>query len=99
MVKKQILVVDGQLDTYRSIAAHMQKEEITVCHVASASEALDRITKVDCCLVILSNQLSGISSVEMLRIIRLTQRIPIMVLTMPLRPDEKVALFQAGAEA
>lgn len=57
------------------------------------------MVKVDYCLAILSNQLPGISGIEMLRIMRLTQHFPIMVLTAPLSSDEKISLFQAGADA
>lgn len=99
MVKRQILVVDNELDIGHSITACMQDESTDVRCITSASEALNSITKVDYCLAIVSNQLPGISGVEMLRIIRLTQRIPIMVLTEPLSPDENVVLFQAGADA
>lgn len=97
--KKRILVVDGDLDVCHSIMAHMKDECKDVCCMASVSEAMDSIMKVDYCLVIMSNQLPGISGMEMLRIIRLTQSIPIMVLTTPLSSDEKVTLFRAGADA
>ncbi len=99
IVKNRILVIDNDLDTCRDITAHMQGEHTDVCCIASVSEALDSIMKVDYCLIILSNQLPGISGMEMLRIIRLTQRIPINVLTAPLFPNDKVALFRAGADA
>lgn len=79
--------------------AHMKDENADVCYIASASEAIDSIMKSNYCLVILSNQLPGISGIEMLRIIRLTQQIPIIVLTAPLPPNDKIALLRAGADA
>jgi len=77
----------------------MQNETTDVCCMAAASEALDSIMKTDYCFIILSNQLPGISGMEMIRIVRLTQHIPIMVVTTPLLPNDKIALSQAGADA
>lgn len=99
MVRNQILVVADDLDVCHTIETHMQDKGDDVHCIVSVSEALDSITKVDYCLAIVSNQLPGISGIEMLRIMRLTQHFPIMVLAAPLSPDEKVALFQAGADA
>lgn len=99
MIKRRILVVDNDLDICHTIAVHMQTESTDICCMPSASEALDSIMRVDYCLVILSNQLPGINSIEIIRIMRLTQYIPIIVLTSPLSPNDKAALLQAGADA
>lgn len=99
MANRQILVIDDDSDICHAIENHMQSIGTDFCCMASASEALDSIMKADYHLIILSNQLPGISGIEMVRIMRLTQHIPIIVLTAPLSPNDKVVLFRAGADA
>lgn len=99
MVINRILVVDDNLDVYCSIKAHMHNKSIKICCMTSASEALESIMNTGYCLIILSNQLPSVSGVDMVQIMRRTQRIPIIVLTASLSPNDKVALFRAGADA
>lgn len=97
--KRRILVVDNDLDVCGSLKAYMQADSTDVCCAATASEAVECLMKQNYCLVILSAHLSEISVMEMLRIIRLAKSVPILALTTILSQDEKVALFQAGADA
>ncbi len=99
MITRQILVVSSDSNICQYIKASMQDHSTEICCTASASEALDNFNKHNYCLVILDNQLPGINSMEMLQIIHRTKYIPILLFSDPLFPDDKVALFQAGANA
>lgn len=99
MIINRMLVVDDDLSVCRSIAVDMQGKNTEICCAASAAEALERIIKTDYCLAIMSNQLRGISGIEMIRAIRRIQHIPIIVLAASISPNDKAALLRAGADA
>lgn len=99
MITKRILVVDEEIDVGRSIKENMQNDSTDINCIASPSKALSFFMKNDYCLVIINNKLSGINDAEMIRIMRITKRVPILVLSAPLPPKGKIALFRAGANA
>lgn len=99
MALNRILVVDDDLDTCCSIKGHMQNEGVEVCCMTSASEALESVMNTEYCLILLSNQLPGISGMETVRIMRLTLHIPIIILADQLSSNDKAALLRAGADA
>ena len=77
----------------------MENDSTDVCCVNSPTEALNRSTEQEHCLVIMDLQLLGTDSQEMLRIVREVKHAPILVITSRLTSNEKVALFQSGANA
>ncbi len=98
-MKRQILIVGNDQTIYQPIQNRMQGENIEIFYVSSATEALEPILKYEYCLVIMSLRLAEASDMELLRMIRNAQKMPIIALTDHLTTSEKVALFQAGANA
>lgn len=99
IMKRQILVVESDRAICQSIQNRMQDEGIEVFYVSSVAEALKSMLKQEYCLVIISLQHTEVRDMEPLRMIRNTKRMPIIALTNRLPTNEKVALFQAGANA
>lgn len=99
MFTRRILVAADDRDICHSIKACMQSESVNVCSLTSASEILNSFVKQEYCLVILDDQLPGISCKEILRTMRLAKHIPILLLIDSLTSDDKIALLQVGADA
>lgn len=98
-MKRQILVVESDRAICQSIQNRMQDEGIEVFYVSSVTEALKSMLKQEYCLVIISLQHTEVRDVEPLRMIRNAKRMPIIALTNRLSTNEKVVLFQTGANA
>lgn len=99
MFSKRILIVDNDLEACCTIKDYMQQgKNITVDYTASVSEALNSYVKNHYCLVVLEDQLSGISGIEMLQIMLRIKSVPILLLA-PFSPDSHMEFFQAGATA
>lgn len=99
MVKRQILIVVENLPLGQSIYAYMETGNTEVCLTSSLPEALDNFVKREYCLVIIDFQFIGTNVIELLRAMRKTKHTPILVITSHLESEEKVSLFQAGANA
>ncbi len=98
-IKRQILVVDHDLAVCRAIYDGMRDEFTDVCYMTSAVEVLVDYMKQEYSLVILGSQLAMMSDMELLRILRKANHMPILVLADFLSPEDKVELFHAGADA
>lgn len=98
-MKKRILVVGDRQGVCRPIQASMQNGLTDVCYVMSEFEALDVFAKSDCCLVIIDIEQFPINNIDILRTFRKEKPIPIIALATKLVPADRVALFQAGANA
>lgn len=98
-IKRQILVVDNDLAVCQAISNSMKDHVTNVCYMTSAVEALACYMQKDYCLVILDVQLAKMNGMELLRTIRNTRYVPILVLSESLSAEEKVALYHAGADA
>lgn len=99
MTKRKLLIVENDCVICQSIQSQLQSDYMEVDCVSSVAEALEAITRCEYCLVIMSLRLTVADDTDLLRIIRNTKRMPIMVLTEKLAASDKVALFQAGANA
>jgi len=99
MVKRKILVITDDASVCYSIKECMENDNTDVFCTSSPTEALDRLMKQKCCLVIIDFQLPGLNGLEMLRIMRDAEHTPILVIAPHLSLNGKVALFQAGANA
>lgn len=98
-MKKRILVIDDDLSVCRSIRETMQDDHTDVCYTMSVTEALDAFAVYDYYLVIMDLRSSEADGMKILRIIRQTKTMPILVLAEQLTESEKLALFQMGANA
>ena len=68
-------------------------------YMTSMAEAFASYINQDYCLVILDDKLAKINDMELLRTIRSTRHVPILILANNLIPEEKIALYHAGADA
>lgn len=75
----------------------MLGENIAVSYAETIADAVESILKQEFCLVIIAIQPSEREDVELLRIIRNSKRMPIIILADKMTTEDKVALFQAGA--
>lgn len=98
-MKRQILIAENDRTICHPIQSRMQSENAEISYVSSVAEALESILKYEYCLVIMSLQIAEESDMELLRMIRKAKKMPIIVLTDRLATTDKVALFQAGANA
>ena len=98
-MKKQVLIVADDLDLRNSIQNQMENEAMETNCADSISAALSCVMEREYHLVILDLQLSGVSDIEMVRIIRIAKSVPVLALTDPLDNSEKIVLFEAGMGA
>jgi len=82
-----------------SIKERMENDSTDVCCTNSPSKALDSFMKQEHCLVIMDFQLPEMKGLDVLHIMREAKHTPILVITPHINSEEKVALFQAGANA
>jgi len=101
MTRRQILVVSSDPSVCHLIGEGIGTTFAEISYASSPSKALDFFSKQEYCLTIMDFQMPETDGldVEMLRIVKETKHTPILVIAPQLRPDEKVALFQAGASA
>lgn len=99
-MKRQILIVCDDLAICRTVQTTMQNDNATdASYVTSKAEALSIFAKNEYCLVIMDVQPPVDYALEMLVIMRGAKTTPILLLTPKLTISEKIALFQAGANA
>ena len=96
-MKKGVLVIDDDLNTCRELKSALENEETEVYYTLSTDEALHAFMKWNFCLVIMDIQLSGNNGYDVLRIIRQTKAIPILVLSAKANVSKRTAILQAGA--
>lgn len=98
-IERKILVVDRDLAVCQEISSSMRDDFTDVRCMESAIEALASYMKDEYCLVILDVQLTDMNSLELLRTMQNTKHTPILALTAPLKSEDIVTLFHAGADA
>ena len=99
MIKRRILIVEDDLSICRSMEEHLQNDSTDICCVTTVADALDIFMTQEYCLVIMDLQLPETDGLEMLTTMRSAKHTPILALTSSLRPENRVALLQAGANA
>lgn len=99
MVKQQILIVSDNPNLYGPIQFKIGSKTTEIHLAPSISSAVGRIMKTEYCLIMLDLQLSDIDKAEMIRIIRIMQHIPVVVVSEHLEPAEIVALYHTGMDA
>lgn len=80
-MKKSVLIIDNDMDTYRELRSILEDEETAVYYAPSPDEALSIFVKWNFCLVIMDTQLPEYNDCEVLRVMRQTKAIPILVLS------------------
>lgn len=83
----------------RLMEEQLQNDNTDVCCVPASADALDIFMAQEYCLVIMDVQVSEADGLKMLGAMRLAKHTPILALTSNLKPENRVALLQAGANA
>lgn len=99
MIKQQILIVSDDPELYTPIQYKLGGDTTETHCVSSISAAVSHIMKNGYCLIMLDLQLSGMDKAEMIRIIRIMQHIPVVVVSEHLESSEIVALYHTGMDA
>ena len=98
-IKKRILVIGDDLTFFQSAKDFMANSSTEVSYAMSVKEALNFLLTNEYCLVIMCISLDITGDTEILRLIRETYPMPIIVIASKLEISEKIALFHAGANA
>lgn len=96
-MKKGVLVIEDDLNTCRELKTALENEETEVYYTQTAGEALNIFMKWNVCLVIINIQLPDCNSYEILKIMRQTKAIPILVLSINTSASKRTEILQAGA--
>jgi len=97
VVQQQILVLKNELVDCRAVQDYMQRENVGVHCAESVADAVESVFEREYCLAIVAVRPSESTDIEMLRMIRHAQKMPIIVLTDQLAPCDRITLLQAGA--
>lgn len=96
---QQMLLVENDLVNCQAICSCMQSENVGTHCVKSLADAVEAVLEREYCLAIMAIQPAEAKEVEMLRMVRHSQKMPIIALTNQLTANDRIALFQAGANA
>ena len=96
-MKKSVLVIDDDLNICRELKTALENKETEVYYTQSTGEALNFFMKWNVCLVIIDIQLPECNGCEILKIMRQTRAIPILVLSIKANASKRTEILQAGA--
>ena len=96
--REPILLVDDNPQIRRAVRTILVSQGFVVMDARTAEEALDIIRKQRVELILLDVNLPGMSGLEACREIRRTSHVPIIMLTVRDREQDKVQAFDAGAD-
>lgn len=96
-MKKQVLVVTDDLEMGRSIQDNLRDNGMDMSLIVSMDETKKHFMDRAVCLIIMDVSSNGQKALEILRTMRETMSAPILALTDREKSNEKIALFQAGA--
>lgn len=99
MLSKRILVIGDNLTGFQSIKKFMENNNMDISYTMSVKDALNFLLSSEYCLVIMCITSFATSDAEILRLVRETNSLPIIVIVPKLTVPEKIALFHAGANA
>lgn len=95
---KRILIVDDEVDIRRFLRASLKLYQYEILEAANGKEAIEAVDNHRPDLIILDLGLPDIDGVEVTRQVRLTGRIPIIILSVRNSENEKIEALDAGAD-
>ncbi|MBO5500837.1 MAG: response regulator transcription factor [Clostridia bacterium] len=98
MSEQQILLVDDDLNISRLVRLYLEKEGYSVIEAARGDTALDAFYAHSPALVLLDVMLPGLDGLQVLKEIRKTSRIPVIMLTAKDETFDKVLGLELGAD-
>jgi len=97
-IRHRILVVDDDVQIRRALRNAIAARGYDVTLAASGEEALDLAASEPPDMVILDMSLPGVDGIEVCRELRSWTRVPILILSVRDRSDDKVAALDIGAD-
>ncbi|MBE5814135.1 MAG: response regulator transcription factor [Clostridiales bacterium] len=98
MSEQQILLVDDDPNISKLVKLYLEKEGFGVIEAARGDTALEAFENTSPALVLLDVMLPGIDGLQVLREIRKTSRIPVIMLTAKDETFDKVLGLELGAD-
>lgn len=98
MAEQQILLVDDDPNISKLVRLYLEKEGFGVIEAARGDTALEAFAAATPSLVLLDVMLPGIDGLQVLREIRKTSRIPVIMLTAKDETFDKVLGLELGAD-
>lgn len=96
---RKILIINPNKTEAQKIKEYLKGENIDIYCVDTMSEALQQFIKIDFCLIILDACISAEDNHNLLRIMRNSKKMPILMLSSQLDHSERIYAFRAGAHA
>lgn len=93
-----VLVVDDDAQILRALRTSLQARGFEVVTASNGETALDLLAESEVDLVVLDLGLPGIDGHEVIKRLRAWSDVPVIVLSVRERQDEKVAALDAGAD-
>lgn len=97
-MKKEILVIDPDIEVYKHIRNALENEIINVSHVHNTEEGLLLMRLNNYSLIIMDVALSEQSGCEVLTVMRELQPMPILILSGSASTHDRVAALNYGAD-
>lgn len=98
-MKKQVLIIDNDPNVCKEIKYALQNETTDAFYVTSMQLGFELFTKQHFCLVIMDINLSETDGVELLKVIRQTKPVSILVLSSKTDTHQRISALKAGANA
>jgi DNA-binding response OmpR family regulator len=95
---KKILIVDDEEHIVELVEMYLTKEKLTVVKAADGVEAFERIREDSPDLVVLDIMLPGMDGLDVLRELRKTSQVPVIMLTAKESEVDKVVGLELGAD-
>lgn len=96
-MKKRVLIVSDSKKTFDDIQLVLEYKNVEVSCASSVATALEKFIKHSYCLVFMDIHLPWNDRIEMVRIMKATKIVPIVILIGPLKKVYLKELYQAGA--
>ena len=97
LFRSSVLVIDNDMDICRELKAALEDDETEVYYAPSSDEALPIFMKGNFCLVVMDTQLPERNGCEVLRVMRQTKSVPILVLSAKVDVVKRTEMLKAGA--
>ena len=95
---KQVLVLSNDSFLYSRLFSQLQGHGIDVAFSPSGDAGLERFIQGDFCLVIMELVLKNEDGFNILRLMKRTSSIPILILSSSLTVEKCIKIFQSGAD-
>jgi len=95
---ERILIIDDDVELCTLVGEYLQAEGFAVEAVHDGENGLQRAGRGDCLLVVLDVMLPGINGFEVLRRIRATSRLPVLLLTARGEDVDRIVGLEIGAD-